>query len=151
MAKWHAFVEKMYTTKHNSSCIFICMQYQLKCNSLYNTILFITIHSLIHCSACGYGLMGLATDVMWKSLSFHTHTHACMHTHTHTHTHTHSDTVSRCGVFCSFISTMECCKTEGIVDVFQVVKALCIQKPGSVATVVSMSVGCRKSFPSTVQ
>ena len=32
---------------------------------------------------------------------------------------------------------MECCKTEGIVDVFQVVKALRIQKPGSVLTVVS--------------
>ena len=50
---------------------------------------------------------------------------------------THSDTVSRCGVFCSFISATECCKTEGIVDVFQVVKALRIQKPGSVLTVVS--------------
>ena len=52
---------------------------------------------------------------------------------------THSDTVSRCGVFCSFISTIECCKTEGTVDVFQVVKALRIQKPGSVLTVVSMN------------
>ena len=39
-----------------------------------------------------------------------------------------------CGVFCSFISATECCKTEGIVDVFQVVKALRIQKPGSVLT-----------------
>ena len=55
---------------------------------------------------------------------------------------TSSDTVSRCGVFCSFINAMECCKTEGIVDVFQVVKALRIQKPGSVLTVVSMSVAC---------
>ena len=52
---------------------------------------------------------------------------------------THSDTVSRCGVFCSFINATECCKTEGIVDVFQVVKALRIQKPGSVLTVVSIS------------
>ena len=51
----------------------------------------------------------------------------------------HSDTVSRCGVFCSFINAIECCKAEGIVDVFQVVKALRIQKPGSVLTVVSMS------------
>ena len=59
--------------------------------------------------------------------------------YTHTHTHTaHSDTVSRCGVLCSFINATECCKTEGIVDVFQVVKALRIQKPGSVLTVVSM-------------
>ena len=80
----------------------------------------------------------------------HTHTHTHIHTQTHTHTHkhtqthiqthtTHSDTVSRCGVFCSFINATECCKTEGIVDVFQVVKALRIQKPGSVLTVVSMS------------
>ena len=29
------------------------------------------------------------------------------------------------------------CKTEGVVDVFQVVKALRIQKPGAVLTVVS--------------
>ena len=81
-------------------------------------------------------------------MHMHTHTHACTHTYTHTfmhaclHTHTHykySDAVSRCGVFCSFINATECCKTEGIVDVFQVVKALRIQKPGSVATVVSMS------------
>ena len=65
------------------------MQCQLKCNSFYTTILFITTHSLIHCRNCGYGLMGLATDV---TLSLHTHacihTHARMHTHTHTHTHT---------------------------------------------------------------
>ena len=64
-------------------------------------------------------------------------------THTHTHTHvctTCSDTVSRCGVFCSLINATECCKTESIVDVFQVVKALRIQKPGSVLTVVSLAV-----------
>ena len=66
----------------------------------------------------------------------HTHAHARMHTHVH---YIYSDTVSRCAVFCSFISATECCKTEGIVDVFQVVKALRIQKPGSVLTVVSMS------------
>ena len=34
------------------------------------------------------------------------------------------------------MNMIECCKTEGIVDVFQVVKALRIQKPGSVLTVV---------------
>ena len=61
----------------------------------------------------------------------------------------HSDTVSRCGVFCSFISGMECCKTEGIVDVFQVVKALRIQKPGSVLTVVSNL--CETSLASYIQ
>ena len=62
-----------------------------------------------------------------------------MHFH-NAHTNTHiscSDTVSRCGVFCSLINVTECCKTEGIVDVFQVVKALRIQKPGSVLSVVS--------------
>ena len=47
------------------------------------------------------------------------------------------DTVSRCGVFCALLNTIECCKTEGIVDVFQMVKALRIQKPGAVCTVVS--------------
>ena len=47
-----------------------------------------------------------------------------------------SDTVSRSGVFCTLMNMIECCKTEGIVDVFQVVKALRIQKPGSVLTVV---------------
>ena len=34
------------------------------------------------------------------------------------------------------MNMIECCKTESIVDVFQVVKALRIQKPGSVLTVV---------------
>ena len=35
------------------------------------------------------------------------------------------------------MNAMECCKTEGTVDVFQVVRALRIQKPGAVPTVVS--------------
>ena len=48
-----------------------------------------------------------------------------------------SDTVSHVGVFCSVVNTIEMCKTEGIVDVFQVVKALRIQKPGAVLTVVT--------------
>ena len=47
------------------------------------------------------------------------------------------DTVSRVGVFCSVVNAIEMCKTEGLVDVFQVVKALRIQKPGAVQTVVS--------------
>lgn len=46
-----------------------------------------------------------------------------------------SDTVSRSGVLCAFMNAMECCKTEGTVDVFQVVRALRIQKPGAVTTV----------------
>ena len=48
-----------------------------------------------------------------------------------------SDTVSRVGVFCSLVNAIEMCKTEGVVDVFQVVKALRIQKPGAVLTAVS--------------
>ena len=50
-----------------------------------------------------------------------------------------SDTVSRSGMFCAIATTIERCKTEGVVDVFQVVKALRVQKPGAVRTVVS---GC---------
>ena len=50
-----------------------------------------------------------------------------------------SDTVTRSGMFCVIATTIERCKTEGVVDVFQVVKALRAQKPGVVPTVVS---GC---------
>ena len=39
-------------------------------------------------------------------------------------------------MFCSLVNAIEMCKTEGVVDVFQVVKALRIQKPGAVLTVV---------------
>ena len=51
-----------------------------------------------------------------------------------------SDTVSRSGMFCAIATTIERCKTEGVVDVFQVVKALRVQKPGAVRTVVSYKV-----------
>ena len=50
----------------------------------------------------------------------------------------YSDTVSRSGMFCAIATTIERCKTEGVVDVFQVVKALRVQKPGAVQTVVSI-------------
>ncbi|CAI8058578.1 Receptor-type tyrosine-protein phosphatase alpha [Geodia barretti] len=46
-----------------------------------------------------------------------------------------SDTVGRSGMFCAIVTTIERCKTEGVVDVFQVVKALRVQKPGAVLTV----------------
>ena len=39
-------------------------------------------------------------------------------------------------MFCAIATTIERCKSEGVVDVFQVVKALRIQKPGAVLTVV---------------
>ena len=50
-----------------------------------------------------------------------------------------SDTVSRSGMFCAIATTVDRCKTESVVDVFQVVKAQRIQKPGLVLTVVSSS------------
>ena len=40
-------------------------------------------------------------------------------------------------MFCAIATTIERCKTEGVVDVFQVVKALRARKPGAVRTVVS--------------
>jgi len=46
-----------------------------------------------------------------------------------------SDTVSRSGMFCAIATTIERCKMEGVVDVFQVVKALRVQKPGAVLNV----------------
>ena len=48
-----------------------------------------------------------------------------------------SDTVSRSGMFCAIATTIDRCKTESVVDVFQVVKAQRIQKPSLVLTVVS--------------
>ena len=39
-------------------------------------------------------------------------------------------------MFCAIVTTIERCKTEGVVDVFQVVKALRVHKPGTVLTVV---------------
>ena len=48
----------------------------------------------------------------------------------------HSDTVSRSAIFCGVATTIERCKTEGVVDVFQVVKAMRVQKPGAIQTVV---------------
>ena len=46
----------------------------------------------------------------------------------------YSDTVSRCGVFCALVATIDQCMIEGVVDVFQAVKALRLCKPGSVCT-----------------
>ena len=39
-------------------------------------------------------------------------------------------------MFCAIATTIDHCKTEGVVDVFQVVKALRIHKPGAVLNVV---------------
>ena len=50
-----------------------------------------------------------------------------------------SDTVTRSGMFCAMATVIDRCKTEGVVDVFQVVKALRVQKPGAVPTLVSAS------------
>ena len=40
-------------------------------------------------------------------------------------------------MFCAIVTTIERCKTEGVVDVFQVVKALRVHKPGAIRNVVS--------------
>ncbi len=48
-----------------------------------------------------------------------------------------SDTVGHSGMFCAIATTIEKCKTEGVVDVFQVVKVLRVQKPGAVTTEVN--------------
>ena len=50
----------------------------------------------------------------------------------------YSDTVGRSGMFCAIATTIERCKTEGVVDVFQMVKALHVHKPGAVRNVVSI-------------
>ena len=50
-----------------------------------------------------------------------------------------SDTVTRSGMFCAIATIIDRCKTEGVVDVFQVVKALRVQKPGGVPTLVSIA------------
>ena len=42
-------------------------------------------------------------------------------------------------MFCAIATTIERCKVEGVVDVFQMVKALRVQKPGAVRTVVSLA------------
>ena len=47
-----------------------------------------------------------------------------------------SDTVSRSAIFCAIATTIERCKTEGVVDVFQVVKAMRTQRPGAIQTIV---------------
>ena len=61
----------------------------------------------------------------------HTHTHAhTQHTHTHTHTHTHSDGLGRTGTFCTLYYVLDRVKTEQVVDVFQAVKTLRIQRTG---------------------
>ena len=48
----------------------------------------------------------------------------------------YSNSVSRSATFCAIMTTIERCKTEGVVDVFQVVKAMRVQKPGAIQTVV---------------
>ena len=40
-------------------------------------------------------------------------------------------------MFCSIYNTIERCKLEGVVDVFQAVKSLRIHRPGAIQTVVS--------------
>ena len=53
-----------------------------------------------------------------------------------------SDTVSRSAIFCAIATTIERCKTEGVVDVFQVVKAMRMQRPGAIQTIVCIASVC---------
>lgn len=47
-----------------------------------------------------------------------------------------SDTVTRSAMFCAIVTIIDRWKTEGVVDVFQVIKDLRVQKPGAVPTLV---------------
>ena len=49
----------------------------------------------------------------------------------------YSNTVSRSCIVCAVVNAIEFCKMESIVDIFEVVKAIRIQKPGAIQTVVS--------------
>ena len=51
--------------------------------------------------------------------------------------YTCSDTVSRSGMYCAISNVLEQCKAEGVVDVFQTVKGVRMQKPGAVTTQVN--------------
>ena len=50
-----------------------------------------------------------------------------------------SDTVSHCGVYCSVSIALEQCKRKGVIDVFQVIKGVRMNKPGAVSTLVCTS------------
>ena len=64
----------------------------------------------------------------------------CMHLHCNMLCFPNSsDTVTRSGMFCALAAVIDRCKTEGIVDVFQVVKALRTSKPGAVPTMVCVT------------
>ena len=47
-----------------------------------------------------------------------------------------SNTVSHFGVYCSVSIALEQCKTEGVIDVFQVIKGVRMNKSGAVTTLV---------------
>ena len=64
-----------------------------------------------------------------------------MHKHIHIYNYIvslFSDTVSRSGVYCAVSNAIEQCKTEGVVDVFQTVKTIRMNKPGAVTTLVKL-------------
>ena len=49
-----------------------------------------------------------------------------------------SDTVSRSGVYCAVSNAIEQCKAEGLIDIFQTVKLLRMNKPGAVISIVGL-------------
>ena len=66
----------------------------------------------------------------------HMHTHACTHAHTYMHILTHSGGAGRTGTFIANSILLERLKTEGVVDVFHTARALRLQRPGMIQTVV---------------
>ena len=47
--------------------------------------------------------------------------------------------MSRSSIFCALVNAIEFCKTESVVDIFEVVKAIRIQKPGAIENIVSIN------------
>jgi len=57
-------------------------------------------------------------------------------------------------MFCATATVIDRCKTEGVVDVFQVVKALRVNKPGAVPTLVmsdQLLIDCTTHMLSSMQ
>ena len=57
-----------------------------------------------------------------------------------------SDGVRRCGIFCAISIIVETLKTEQIIDVFQIVKALRIQNTNFVTDLVSLFLSTSRKF-----
>ena len=95
----------------------------------------VCVHKCIH--VCGVCVCGACVHVC-------VHNVMCMCVHAYTKLLStcsfallYSNTVSRSCVFCAVVNAIEFCKMESVIDIFEVVKAIRIQKPGAIQTVVS--------------